>query len=325
MLRMLAALPFILAAAACGGSSSQPGAGGDSAAGAAEPACLEAECRTAERLTTIPDAENLIFDQQGRLFVTGDAAYEIVIDPEADTTSYLAQRIDDMTCTDNVGFLGLAIVANTLYTLCGGQLWAGSIDGDIVLQAIYNLPPMGLANGMASDGQGRLYITDGPTTQTPQIVRVTLNPNDPLAVLGDEVWTTEGLEFPNGITWDGSAMFIADASLSGSPGLVKRIALNPDGSAGTPTVIYEHASVLDDLDVFDDDSLIVSDFTNGRVFLIGKDGTLLSSSPIGTFVSASAVMRGTTPLFGPDDILVTDKGVIGERLTPNGNALFAYR
>ena len=209
--------------------------------------------------------------------------------------------------------------------LCGGQLWAGALDDTVLLQAIYTLPPMGLPNGMASDNQGRLYITDGPTSQTPQIVRVTLGAGNPMTVVGDEVWTTEGLEFPNGITWDGSAMFIADASQSGSPGLVKRIALNPDGSAGMPTVIYEHASVLDDLDVFDDDTLIVSDFTNGRVFLIGKDGAVLSSSPIASFVAASAVMRGTPPLFDPDDILVTDKGLLGERLTTNGNALFVYR
>ena len=101
--------------------------------------------------------------------------------------------------------------------------------------------------------------------------------------------------------------------------------MNADGSAGTPEVIYEHASVLDDLDVFDDNTLIVSDFTNGRIFLLGKDGSLLSSSPVASFVAASAVMRGTTPLFGPDDILVTDKGLLGERLTSNGNALFVYR
>lgn len=311
---------------ACGGSHAPQRSAGDGVADdGAQSACLEAACRSAERLVTIPDAENLIFGPQGRLFVTGDAAYEIIIDPDTTTTSYLAQRIDDMSCADNTGFLGLAIVGNTLYTLCGGQLWAGRLNDTVLLQPIYMLPPMGLANGMASDDQGRLYITDGPTTLTPQIVRVTLDPNNALAVLGDEQWTNEGLEFPNGITWDGSAMFIADGSLNGSPGLVKRIALNADGSAGTPEVIYEHASVLDDLDVFDDASLIVSDFTNGRVFLIGKDGVLGSSSPIASFVAASAVMRGRTPLFGPDDILVTDKGVIGERFTTNGNALFVYR
>ena len=314
------------ALAACGGSTApRHGTGGDGAPVGAESACLEASCRTATRLVDIPDAENLIFTPQGRLFATGDAAYEIVIDPDATATSYLAQRIDDMTCTDSTGFLGLAVVSNTLYTLCGGQLWAGRLAEPVLLQPIYTLPPMGLPNGMASDDQGRLYITDGPTSQTPQIVRVTLDAGNPMAALGDEVWTTEGLEFPNGITWDGGAMYIVDASRSGTPGLVKRIPLNLDGGAGTPVVIYEHPSVLDDLDVFDDDTLIVSDFTNGRVFLIGKDGTPGSSAPIATFVAASAVMRGATPLFGPDDILVTDKGVIGERLTANGNGLFVYR
>lgn len=320
--RAYLALLLVCGMAACGGSNSaRPGEAGDAGA----QTCLSADCRSASRLVTIPDAENLIFTTQGRLFVTGDAAYEIVIDPDASTTSYLAQRIDDASCADSTGFLGLAEVANTLYSLCGGQLWAGTLGDTVVLQAIHTLPPMGLPNGMASDDAGRLYITDGPTSQTPQIVRVTLDAGNPLAVVGDEVWTTDGLEFPNGITWDGSALYIVDASQSGSPGLVKRIALNADGSAGTPEVIYEHASVLDDLDVFDDNTLIVSDFTNGRIFLLGKDGSLLSSSPVASFVAASAVMRGTTPLFGPDDILVTDKGLLGERLTSNGNALFVYR
>lgn len=290
-------------------------------------ACITSDCATLTRALDLPDAENIIFSDDGRLFVTGDRVYEVIRDG-----SGVLQKtvIDSGGCTGpGAEFLGLTIRENVLYTHCNGNsmIYAGYLNNTpMMVSPIYTLTGMFLPNGSATDNQGRIYIVDGPFyagLPSPQIVRVTLDPSDPLVVLQQEQWTTTDLEVPNGLAFDGTHFYVTDSSPgSGQQGNVKRIPLNSDGSAGAVETIYVHDAVLDDLSILDDNRLLVSDFTQGRVFILNKDGTRESITDPFTVVAAAAVQVGRPPLFSHEAVLVLDKGVLGERASNNGNAMF---
>lgn len=285
--------------------------------------CAANDCGTLTRLLTIPDIENLYFTPDGRLFVSADRFYEV----DKNLAGELAlQIVDDGSCVaDNTEFLGITQRGDVLYSHCNDnppKMYATLLDDTPEMVAIHTLDGMGLPNGAATDHQDRIYIVDGPFTATPQIVRITMDPNDPFSVINQEVWLTDTLQFPNGLAFDGSDFYLTDSdATAGQQGLVKRVPLNPDGSPGTPEIIYVHDAVLDDLSVVDDDRLLVSDFTQGRILLLSKTGDVLASTDIQTFVAAADVQIVQPPLFETNEVLIADKGVLGERMSDNGNAL----
>lgn len=315
---------LLLFAAGCGDSTSSV----SSTASPPDDApmlCASSSCGSATRLVGIPDAENILFTAQGRLFVTGDEAYEIT----RNENGFAATSIGAAGCTTpTTEFLGLAQRGNTLYAACNGaqpQLFAAALTTNPSLQPIYNFVNASFPNGIATDNQGRLYVTNGPLSPPAVILRLTFDPNDPLNVIDEEIWLDRDIESPNGIAFDGSNFFITDSSFSGQPGIVKRVILNADGSAGEVTTLFTSLGVLDDLSVVDDNRLLVGNFSEGRFSLIDKSGNLISETDMGTFIAASAVNIGQPPLFSTSDILVTDKGILFERASQAGNALFVFR
>ena len=325
-MRGIATIGLCLLLAACSNSSGDlddltgGGNGGDLRAA---DLCVNNGCGEAIQLIAIPDAENILFAPDGRLFVTGGQnIYEITQNPDG---SFNATPLaDESPC----GFTGMAIRNGILYANgCGTRLFAGALTVQPVLTAIHTYDTPCIPNGMALGPDGKIYSVDEPLLPQclppdPKIVRLSIDPADPMQIVHEEVWVQgspngllflgldDVLRFPNGIVRDGNTFYATDG------GSVFSVELLPDGSAGPVTPLFFEPTAHDDLALGGVDGLLVSDFFFGRILLLSRAGELLQETNQGTFTAVSSVRLGQPPMFKPTDILVTDKGVIGDNNLP---------
>jgi hypothetical protein len=295
---------------------------------AAADLCVSSSCGESSFLVHIPDAENILFGPGGRLFVSGGQnVYEVTRGPYGE---FAARPLAAQPCN----FTGLAIHRNHLYASCGeGPLYAGKLAGDVALAPIYRFEGMCIPNGTAVGPDDRLYVVDEPLNclqPDPKVVALTLDPADPLKVTAQQVWVQGSpagllwmgqdnvLRFPNGLLRDGHTFYGTDG------GSVYAVSVGNDGAAGEVTPLFFEETAHDDLALGGSDGLLVTDFFKGRIFLLARDGTLLQQTDPGTFSEPSAVRLGQPPLFERTDILVTDKGVIGEESLPL-DGLYLFR
>jgi hypothetical protein len=119
-----AGLAWPLAALAAAAFSACGGGGSDVGALALHPTerCFDLDCGVIETVVRIPDAENLLFSAEGRLFVSGGTqVFEIQRDAVG---AFQARPLSATECN----FTGLAIRAETLYANCfDGQLYAAPL------------------------------------------------------------------------------------------------------------------------------------------------------------------------------------------------------
>jgi hypothetical protein len=315
-----------VALAACnGGDGNGLGlSGGSGSAPSAENLCVSNSCGEAVQLLPIPDAENILFGPGGRLFVTGgQGVYEIT---KATDGTFSATVISDTEC----GFTGMAIRGNVLYANGCNQLVAGEMTAQPVLSAIFDFTGMCIPNGMAAGTDGNLYVVDEPLASEnvtacvppdPKIVKLTIDPTDPMKVLGQETWLQGSptgllflgqdnvLRFPNGLVQENGTFYGTDG------GSVYSVVLNADGTPGEVKPLFFEASAHDDLGLVPG-GLVVADFFLGKVILISRAGKLLQQTDPLTFASPSSARLAQPPMFEPGDILVTEKGVIGDNNLP---------
>ncbi len=330
-------LTAVLMLSGCGGDSadelSAASAGGNSG-GASAPSgslCVSSDCGEAIKLVTIPDAENILFTPEGRLFVSGGLnVYEITKLPDG---QFIATPIADSEC----GFTGLVQKDDMLYAVCGdSRLFAGKITNTPVLTQIYTFAEnMCIPNGAALGPDGRIYVVDEPLNvcvPDPRIVRLTIDPDDPFNIIEQETWVQGGplglmflnldqtLRFPNGLARIGNTFYSTDG------GVVFSVELMEDGSAGDPTSLFFEPTAHDDLSVTDDQkSLLVTDFFLGKIVHLDLQGNVLQQTNPLTFAFPSAVQQARPPMFEPGDILVTEKGILQDTVTPIGNVLTLFR
>lgn len=310
---------LIAVAAGCGG-----GSGGHSMA-LPNPAtlCFDLDCGEVVPLLRIPDAENLLFSDDGRLFVSGGTnVFEVVRTPEG----WAALPLSASGCN----FTGLAIRAQTLYAGCfDGRLYAAPLSAVDTLNPIAEL---GIAspNGMTVGPDDALYIVNGPLSPTalpnPKILRVALQAGAPLVVAEIGDWLTSGLIAPNGLQADGATFYFTDAALP-ALGAVKKLPWTAEGP-GPITTLATFLSLPDDLSLLPaDDGLYVlaPQFLLGGLRLLGPDGSLVAALPALTFSFPSQARRGQPPLFQPDEILITEKGILSDTVSPIGNQLSVFR
>ncbi len=306
--------------AGCGGGGADPDAGADP-----DPAtlCVSSACGTKTTLVSIPQAENIFFTDDGRLFVDGSSnVFEITRDGDAWQATPIFEG------TGNFG--GMAQIGNVLYVTSfdDGSLYAAELVVTPELKLIHALDMSG-PNGMVAGPDGELYINNGPISTSslpdPRMVRVRLDPADPMHVIEQSDWISSGLSFPNGLARNGRSLFFTDATvLPPTLGTINRVDIQDDGSPGEIQTIATFNSIPDDLSVVGD-SLLVAYYTGSAIALYRQDGTLISATSPLSFQNPSQVKVGRPPLFEPTDILVTEKGVVGDDITPLGDVLSVFR
>ncbi|HEX4879435.1 MAG TPA: hypothetical protein VFV39_06295 [Limnobacter sp.] len=324
-------VPLLCAAAllsACMGSEPSASAGGGRAqpsqTGANAP-CFSNACADITPLLTIPDAENILFSPDGRLFVSGGRnVYEVLANAEG---AYEAKALAGQECN----FTGLAIARNTLYANCGdGRLWAGPLKSqNMRIEPVFQMEGLALANGLVDGPDGTsLYLADGPLSASglpsPKLVKLQLDPQDPLKVIAQSTWLDLAGRFPNGVQRAGRVLFFSD-SAPPALGQINAVTIRPDGSPSTPVVLAQFNAIPDDF------SLVlggyaVTYFVSGQVARLGLDGSVQESfDPLTFSTGASQVRAGRPPLFKTTDLLVTEKGLLGEQDSPIGNRLTLVR
>lgn len=310
----LAALAAALGLAACVDN-------GDDAAAPEpiEPAalCVNSQCGQARQIVDLPDLENLAFSADGRLFVSGQQnLYEIV---RGAGGGYSARAL----LAGGSGCSGIAAGADYLYGLCqsGTQdlatLYVLDLHRpDAAPELAFALSGMTLPNGLVVGPDSDLYVTDGPIAANPKIVRLKLDPADPRRVLAQETWLDTFPDYPNGLALRGRSLY---TTLYGpATGRIARIDIGADGTAGAAVTVDPRGSIMDDLNVAGD-SLLATDWQQGRIFQLALDGSLLQQTDAGSFAQPSSVDVARPPLFDGRALLVT------ERYTGRGLWLFEPR
>ena len=283
--------------------------------------CVSNSCGTKLQLLAIGDAENIQFSDSGRLFVSGGTnVYEITRSGQ----TFESHALLDGSCN----FTGLAIRANTLYANCfDGHVYAAPLGSSAATQAkLVDIYSTGLAsaNGLSEGPDNTLYIVNGPITNDARVVKLTLDPADPLKVTAQADWLTNELQLPNGIQRRGNTLYIMNSNALAAEGTqILAVPIRPDGSAG-PIEIRTHLFAIGDDIGLIGDHFLTTEYVTGGASLLKPDGTAAQSITAGTFIGPShiAVTRG--PLFKPGQILVTEKGILSEPNSPIGNALTLF-
>lgn len=268
-------------------------------------------------VTALPESEDLVFDEAGRLFVsTREQVYEIL--PGAEAETFINQALAETGCR----FGGLATAGGYLYAVCqDGSLFAGLIDDTPVLSEIYDFTGMCLPNRIVVGPDGSLYVVDGPVEEAdllnllclavdPKIVRLNLDPDDPLSVISQETWLDNSLLggllggddlllLPNGLTREGNTFYGTDG------GSVYSVEWLPGGGFGEIEVLFTRLTTLGNLAVIEE-GILVTDTLGGTVMLLSREGELLAETPASLLNDPGSVALGMAPLFSATDLLVTE-------------------
>jgi hypothetical protein len=241
--------------------------------------------------SSIAAAENLILAGDRRLFVSGDeGVFEIRRDAAGNGVPVAVTP--PATCR----FAGMVEVRGVLYANCfaspSSSLWAAALTDAPRFRQIAELPGIVLANGLAADAEGRLYIA---ATFQDQILRLTLSSADRFRVVTTETWLAGTGQFTNGLKFFRGSLYWTDA------GAIRRAALLPDGEAGPIVTLVTQPTFFDDL-LPREHAVLVADFLGNRIRAFRPSGAELDATTA-PLTNPSAVIRA-----GRRALLVTEKG-----------------
>jgi hypothetical protein len=269
----------------------------------------------------IPEAENLFFTPDGRLFVSGgENVFEVTRDAAG---RWSKTDLFDESClvegiTYSNGFLYGVCSRTELATFADAYLLAGELTQHPRMEIIGRLDALGIPNGLASDARGALYTTYSGLGAIAKIVL-----SAPLRLERVEIWSRDELPAANGLRFVGGFAYFTALDLDGLSARFGRIPVRPDGTAGAAEFLAERAlTVFDDLAAYGD-GFLIADYVNGSV-LSWKDGNVVAETPPATFMAPTAVALGRPPLFAPNQLLVTEKGIIFVTGEIDGDRLSLY-
>lgn len=292
---------------------------------------LGCDSKTETIVGAIPDAENLFFTPEGRLFVSGgENVFEIVVKADGNyqklDTFHEDCLVEGITQRENYIYgvcsktkgaelLDSYLIAGKLETLTPDQLDANQpeLHPTIKMEVISPLSEILIPNGIAVGPHGDLYIAD---YGAPKIFKVALI--NPTTVAQISLWARHPDTLFNGLKWLDNELYFSGQSGITS-GIVGKIEQLEDGSAGEPEIVFKRKqAVLDDILPFKG-GLLITDYLKGSI-LFWKDGEIQAETPRETFFAPSAVTLARSPMFDEDGaLLVTEKGIIGDASEQYGN------
>lgn len=317
-------------------------------------ACQEKVLVTPEQFD---HTENGAFTDSGRYFFAADLTNEekpstiVELTKEGDIVE-TAVVIEGSFEGKDCDFNGLTSYQNILYASCtfavdaatGGLPSTGAsvlvrVDTDKAandagfVQTAALFGEGSLPNGMATDADGNLFISDSQSwlkTYTaadirPAIVKVNIDDSNGFSI-SQEAWHYPGLDdkFPNGIrVTDDHLYFVNGVEL-------KRFDILSDGSAGMDLTLYRArmCGLMDDFDIADNGYIVTTEltsndallmsilwpgmpcaFSNIEGFLIGVNGTGLGGK-LGEYAYKdgtvpSSVIFAKGPMFEPNSVIST--------------------
>ena len=286
--------------------------------------CMAGCGKKATIVKTSSGAENALFTDDGRLFITGlDNIFEVTKD---DAGQYAIHPL----YTGNREFAGLTQYGDYLYVLCGETDASGTVTPYllsaridlITTNATWNYlmgvfhetalndllatdpeaAPIALPNGMDNDAKGYLYFAD---SYNGRIMRLKINPDKPKEVSElTQWWKRDGTYFTNGVSIKGSSLYLSGGME------VHKIEILSDGTAGEDRVLHTRISFLDDLTTYAG-GVIVADFISGTIFYV-TDAGKVTYETYPTFAGPSSVHLAQAPLFEPGGLIVTEQGLMGQ-------------
>jgi hypothetical protein len=309
-------------------------------------------CLDKSTVATVPDAENQLFTPDGRLIVTGGTgAFEIV----RSGSGYAAQPIA-ADVSGSCDYVGLAQVGAWVFTACQqkANLFAAPDNHLLVAKVVAGQPlhflqvprpspdPMdtlGLPNGMAVSPTGQLLLADSNLTGWQGgVARLTLDLGGsvPAVTRFEANWlgSAQHLMHPNGVRVAGKELFVSDLNYVkryqfDAAGNVPATLPSPYGPVANEVTVYSTLSVLDDIQPLCG-GLAIDDFLGGKLVYMAPAGPdaygrptyrqAWASAPL-SLQQPSSVQVGRGPLFSGTDVLVTEKGVIGDETSGYGNKL----
>jgi hypothetical protein len=253
---------------------------------------------TRTTIASVIGAENQLFTSTGRLFVTGDKGiYELKKKPDGTFERIVAAPEQKSPFCQ---FGGITEARGLLYANCYGVtdswLFAAKLEQTVSFRSIAMLNGRGLANGLTSDAQGRLYIA---TTLQNQILRFTTAQNDPFTVATRETFQNNSGALTNGLKHYEGVIYWSDGAA------IKKNTVDRYYS-GPPTVVADFA-YFDDLHV-DASGYLITDYTGNVLRAYDSRGRATSVSPR-SFNGPSSVGRalGRAGL-GPRTLVITERG-----------------
>lgn len=296
----------------------------------------------------IPDAENSIITEDGRLFVTGvKNLYEIFKTDEnfesekmflndinclglAEYENYLyvlvmetkvkkAEDINMNSITEFVKFLSSAFQTHALYK---GKI--RSENGEKIdkpeFSPVYFFKDFLITNGMTCSKDGVLYITDSTYLPGGKIVKIDLKKDN----LEAEVWLdgSDNVFSPNGICCHGGYIYFSDFNSSdflNVKTLIKRASME---TGKVETLFQRPGGLVYPLSLFDDlcvgtlkgnDVVISTDYTRGTLVFLSTSKEMpdpvYETSDYG-FAHPSSVNFGKGVNFLKNELIITEKGLI---------------
>jgi hypothetical protein len=286
-------------------------------------------------VNNLGNAENSLFTNDGRLFITGKNIWEI---KQKESGHYADSLADDLNCD----FTGMAQYNNHLFAICfedeQGDAWLlrAELTASPEFEKIFQLTDMTVANGMGIDDQGHLYIADETLFQNKgKIIRLSLTdaPVPQVVESSRRVWLSaeEGAQAPNGITIVDNKLFFTNMDISDPQGIrnsIKRVPIEGDQPGPVETVFsrvaLKNSSIFDDLtstDILGQTYLIVTDYLKGSILTVAADGTdqeaPIYETKADKFAGPTSCILGQGLGFDEEDLLVTEGGIV--LIDPNSN------
>jgi hypothetical protein len=270
-------------------------------------------------VSDIPEAENLFFTEDGRLFVSGGPnVFEIKRDAAG---AFSKTDLFEEDCVVE----GITHANGHIYGVCTktdpfgeAYLLGGALTAQPHMQIIGRLDDLGIPNGMDADRHGNLYTTYSGKGSIAKLVL-----SEPLKLSRIEVWSKENLPAVNGLRFVGEFVYFTVMNAETLTTRFGRMPLQADGSPGRAEFLLARGLALfDDVGAFEG-GFMIAEYMAGRL-LFFRDGKVLAETPDETFYAPSSAAQGRPPMFRENQVLVTEKGLLGVTGETDGDRLSVF-